>query len=278
MSGRSSRSVREEIGHPVIDVDGHFVEMAPVLHEEIVATLEELGGAALRDRYLASRSARPTRRRSSRGARSAACATRGPRCRSWWGWPVENVRDRATAHLPALLYERLDELGIDFTVLYPSMTLSFLDVGDAELAPALCRATNRLPRPRVREVPRPHDGRRADPDAHTRDRRRRAALRGRGARIQGGRDRGVRPPTDRQLARGRRAHRRLPARPLRHRQRLRLRPVLADVRRPRRRRRRCTARCSTTASRARCRATSTTTSAASRRATSRWASRCSSAA
>ena len=46
---------------------------------------------------------------------------------SWWGWPTKNTRDRATSYLPALLYERLDEIGIDFTILYPSMTLSYLE-------------------------------------------------------------------------------------------------------------------------------------------------------
>jgi predicted TIM-barrel fold metal-dependent hydrolase len=143
MSGRSSHDVRSGLDHPVIDVDGHFVEMAPVLHDEILATLEELGGVALRDRYLSS-SVRPTDTstilagRTLGGVRDVWSAMP-----SWWGWPVENVRDRATAHLPALLDERLDEMGIDFTVLYPSMTLSFLEVDDAELAAALCRATNR---------------------------------------------------------------------------------------------------------------------------------------
>jgi predicted TIM-barrel fold metal-dependent hydrolase len=143
MSGPTSREVREHLDHPVIDVDGHFVEMAPVLHDEIIATLEELGGAALRDRYLAG-PVRPTdtssilANRTVAGVRDVWAAMP-----SWWGWPVENVRDRATAHLPALLDERLGEMGIDFTVLYPSMTLSFLEVDDAELSAALCRATNR---------------------------------------------------------------------------------------------------------------------------------------
>jgi predicted TIM-barrel fold metal-dependent hydrolase len=143
MSGRSAQEVREGLDHPVIDVDGHFVEMAPVLHDDIVATLEELGGTSLRDRYLEG-PVRPTDTssillgRTLSGVRDTWSAMP-----SWWGWPVENVRDRATAHLPALLYERLDELGIDFAVLYPSMTLSFLEVDDAELSAALCRATNR---------------------------------------------------------------------------------------------------------------------------------------
>ncbi|MCU1373387.1 MAG: hypothetical protein JWO68_673 [Actinomycetia bacterium] len=143
MSSRTSQQVRAGLDHPVIDVDGHFVELAPVLHEEIVATLEELGGAALRDRYLGG-PVRPTDTSSILAGRTLSGSRDSwSAMPSWWGWPVENVRDRATAHLPALLYERLDEFGIDFAVLYPSMTLSFLEVDDAELSAALCRATNR---------------------------------------------------------------------------------------------------------------------------------------
>ena len=143
MSARTASDIRAGLDHPVIDVDGHFVEMAPVLHEEILATLEELGGAELRDRYL-NGAVRPTDTssilagRTLGGVRDVWAAMP-----SWWGWPVENVRDRATAHLPALLDERLGEMGIDYSVLYPSMTLSFLEVDDAELSAALCRATNR---------------------------------------------------------------------------------------------------------------------------------------
>jgi predicted TIM-barrel fold metal-dependent hydrolase len=62
---------------------------------------------------------------------------------SWWGWPTKNTRDRATSYLPALLYERLDEIGIDFTILYPSMTLSYLETSDDELIGLRCRAANR---------------------------------------------------------------------------------------------------------------------------------------
>src|ERR1039458_6033980 len=40
-------------GHPVIDADGHFVELAPVLDDALIAHLTEVGGGALRDRYLA---------------------------------------------------------------------------------------------------------------------------------------------------------------------------------------------------------------------------------
>ncbi len=37
--------------------------------------------------------------------------------------PTKNTRDRATEILPRLLYERLDEFGMDFTVLYPTAGL-----------------------------------------------------------------------------------------------------------------------------------------------------------
>src|SRR5688500_20396296 len=111
MTGSSSCEVRSQLDHPVVDADGHFVEMAPVLHEEIVATLEDLGGPMLRDRYLAG-AVRPTdtstilQGRTLAGGRDTWSAMP-----SWWGWPVENVRDRAPAHLAALRAERMDEPG-----------------------------------------------------------------------------------------------------------------------------------------------------------------------
>jgi predicted TIM-barrel fold metal-dependent hydrolase len=143
MSSTSAAAIRARVGHPIIDADGHFVELAPILHDEIMATLEEIGGRDLQDRYLKG-PVKPTdtssilKRRTPAGARDTWSAMP-----SWWGWPTDNVRDRATAHLPALLYERLDEIGLDFTVLYPSMSLAFFEVEDPELAAALCRGVNR---------------------------------------------------------------------------------------------------------------------------------------
>ncbi len=144
MSNGSSAEVRAGLDHPIVDADGHFVELAPLMHDEIVSHLEEAGGAALRDRYLAGAAA-PTDTSSILAGRSlSGAADSWSAMPSWWGWPAERWRDRATAHIPALLYERLDEMGIDFTVLYPSMSLAFLELADEELAPALCRAVNRM--------------------------------------------------------------------------------------------------------------------------------------
>jgi predicted TIM-barrel fold metal-dependent hydrolase len=136
-------AVRESVAHPIIDADGHFVEVGPILDDELMAALEEFGGRTLRDRFRASRVA-PTDTASNLADRDDPSVRREWRAMpSWWGWPTLDVRDRATAHLPALLYERLDELGIDFTILYPSMSLAFFEETDEELSSALCRAVNR---------------------------------------------------------------------------------------------------------------------------------------
>ena len=54
MTETTSRAVRAQVRHPIIDADGHFVEIGPLLGDEVVSYVEEIGGAALRDRYLAS--------------------------------------------------------------------------------------------------------------------------------------------------------------------------------------------------------------------------------
>ncbi len=133
--------VRAQLSHPIIDADGHFVEIGPLLDEEMLTYLEEMGGAEVRDRYAPNTGLTDTSTvlASHLGARAPGWQAMP----SWWGWATKNVRDRATAHLPALLYERLDELGIDFTILYPSMTLSYLEVADDELIGMRCRAANR---------------------------------------------------------------------------------------------------------------------------------------
>src|SRR6185437_4480175 len=99
--------VRSQVDHPIIDADGHFVELGPLLQDEVISYVEEVGGGALRERFLTT----------------------------------ANSFD--TSHLPALLYERLDEIGIDFTILYPSMALGYFEVADEELSSVLCRAVNR---------------------------------------------------------------------------------------------------------------------------------------
>jgi hypothetical protein len=135
--------VRSKISHPIIDADGHFVELAPVLDDELLAYIEETGGKELKERYLAG-AIKPF------DTSTVLAGRNDPRVRehwqampSWWGWQTKNTRDRATSHLPKLLYNRLDEFGIDFMLTYPSLVLSLLDLDDGEMGGALARATNK---------------------------------------------------------------------------------------------------------------------------------------
>jgi len=136
-----SAQIRGQLSHPIIDADGHFVELAPLLNEEMLGYLEEMGGREVRDRI--ARDTGLTDTSTVLAGHRGAGPSRWDAMPSWWGWATHNTRDRATAHLPALLYERLDEIGIDFTILYPSMTLSYLEVADDDLIGLRCRAANR---------------------------------------------------------------------------------------------------------------------------------------
>src|SRR5205823_7423527 len=61
---------------------------------------------------------------------------------AFWSSPSENVLDRATAMMPRLMYERLDDLGIDLCVVYPTAGLSYHRMQDTRLRRAICRAYN----------------------------------------------------------------------------------------------------------------------------------------
>ena len=61
----------------------------------------------------------------------------------FWGAPATNTRDLATAMCPRLMYERLDEFGIDVSVTYPSLGLIFMHYVDERERRGACRALNR---------------------------------------------------------------------------------------------------------------------------------------
>ena len=128
--------VRSRFDHPVIDSDGHLIEYLPLVRDFIV---EEAG------EDVAGRFDRMTRSAAPRAALPdpADRRERGIHAAGVWGLPTENTLDRATAMLPDLMYRRLDELGIDFAVLYPTYGLTVTALGDAELRCALARALNR---------------------------------------------------------------------------------------------------------------------------------------
>jgi len=61
---------------------------------------------------------------------------------AFWAAPAENTLDRATAMLPKLMHERLPEMGIDYSVVYPTIGFLLPDIPDADIRAAVCRAHN----------------------------------------------------------------------------------------------------------------------------------------
>ena len=127
--------IRARLDHPVIDADGHLFEYLPVVYD----LLDEVAGAAAVDGFRVVTGASALTRPLSAEQRRQAGAIRTP----WWGLPAANTLDRATALLPALLSERLPELGIDVAVLYPTYGLTVMGIGDDEVRRGAARAFNR---------------------------------------------------------------------------------------------------------------------------------------
>ncbi len=134
-SHRTPEEVRARIDHPVIDADAHTLEFVPAVLDEIRAVA---GEAAARSYEQVLRVSQDTR-----GLPADQKRALGLFRLTWWGFPARNTLDRATATLPRLQYERLDELGIDFAVLFPTYGLSCLSLDDEELRRAGARGFNR---------------------------------------------------------------------------------------------------------------------------------------
>lgn len=136
-----SAAIRQQINHPVIDTDVHTIEFTPLLEEYIA---QEGGGDAV-DQFRsvidkgygvlgnAWYEQSWDERRSKR-------STRPP----WWALPTKNTLDLATVTLPELLYERIQESGTDYAVLYPNISTLAPHIGNAKLRRIIVRAVNRF--------------------------------------------------------------------------------------------------------------------------------------
>ncbi|MCL6508932.1 MAG: amidohydrolase family protein [Bryobacteraceae bacterium] len=126
--------LRASLSHPIIDADGHWLEYGPVVRDQ----LKRIGGdkavegfSLFGSQVMKTLSMSVAERRDRRIAQEA-----------WWALPTKNTRDRATAMMPRLLYERMEELGLDFAVLYPTAGLGLPRIADAEIRRVTCRAFN----------------------------------------------------------------------------------------------------------------------------------------
>jgi predicted TIM-barrel fold metal-dependent hydrolase len=131
--------LRERLGHPVVDADAHIVEHPAVF----LRYLARHAGDAMVDRW---RDAVATRGYGSFGGWTGAPEEerrrRGLAMPQWWA-VTANTLDRASASMPRLLARRLDDLGIDFSILYPSLGASLVVIDDADVRRAACAAYNR---------------------------------------------------------------------------------------------------------------------------------------
>jgi len=147
MSHASSADIRRSLNHPVVDADGHYIETMPILKPFLIDSVRDIAGGDLARRIEAGAAGvdydetvlRPWSKLSERERRE-----RGISRPPWWTLPAANTLDRATAHLPKLMAERLDDMGIDFAVMYPSRMLTATAIADAELRVAVCRSLNRF--------------------------------------------------------------------------------------------------------------------------------------
>src|SRR5437016_6406756 len=129
-----ARMLRSRLNHPIIDADGHWLEYAPLMREEF----RRIGGDAAAEALAIASDRIPGSLRMSLAERRRRRVGQ----EAFWSSPSENILDRATAMLPRLLYERLDDLGIDFSVVYPTAGLSYHRMQDTRLRRAICRAYN----------------------------------------------------------------------------------------------------------------------------------------
>ena len=131
-SPSASAKLRARLDHPIIDGDSHVVEFMPAFMD----FLKEVGGSEIEDRFTARFGRNWYQMDWDERRRTRTMVP------PWWALPTENTLDRATAMLPRLYYERLDEVGMDFVVLYPTVGLGFPHLDDDELRVACCRAFN----------------------------------------------------------------------------------------------------------------------------------------
>src|SRR5947199_6383445 len=129
-----ARKLRSRLNHPIIDADGHWLEYAPLMREEF----RRIGGDAAEEALAIASQRVPNSLRLSLAERRRRRIGQ----EAFWSSPSENVLDRATAMLPGLMYERLDDLGIDFCVVYPTAGLGYHRMQDTRQRRAICRAYN----------------------------------------------------------------------------------------------------------------------------------------
>jgi hypothetical protein len=127
-SSGKSKAIHARVGHQVIDFDGYRCEFEPIAFDY----LKQTAGAKVVERW-SSRIRALGEGEFSKMTREEKIDRRAGQS-PWWALPVKNTLDMATSFIPRLMYELLEDMGLDFAVLYPTSVQPFAPyVGDDEL-------------------------------------------------------------------------------------------------------------------------------------------------
>src|SRR3954468_16377429 len=142
-------SIRAGLAYPIVDCDGHVLEVTPVFVEYVRETVggeiaDKYSGSTAYKRFTSPWSVTPDERRERWMVQN-----------NLWGWPTKNTLDRATATIPALYAKRMDDLGIDYSMLYPSAGLNVVSISKPDVREVVTKAYNRF----VMELCGPHKDR-----------------------------------------------------------------------------------------------------------------------
>ncbi len=110
-----SAEIHQHLDHPVVDADAHWLESVPVFHDYLKAA----GGQSMLDDYIKTQAGSD---RWFQTPPQERLRQRLGRPNYWFG--PGNTLDRATSMIPRLLYQRLQDFGIDFAVVYPTLGLA----------------------------------------------------------------------------------------------------------------------------------------------------------
>jgi len=134
-----SAAIRTRVNHPILDSDGHQLEIGPLFYDYLRAE----AGPKVAERFPVI---------SFDGYADVGWWTLSQQERherrsmrpTWWASPARNTRDLATALYPKLFHERLDEMGLDLSVVYPTLGLLVVQIVDEEVRRAAARALNKM--------------------------------------------------------------------------------------------------------------------------------------
>jgi len=132
-----SAEIRASLDYPVIDCDAHLREFIPLLEEYI----EKVSDKSYAQRHVSHVYAGlPRPKTMPLEERQQWQAMQG----AFWGTTMDDLDDYVTQIVPNRLFERLEDFGTDFAIVYPSHGLSLNTIEDDDLRRAVIRGLNQM--------------------------------------------------------------------------------------------------------------------------------------